>query len=147
MFDWVSTALQGYREVLHVSEWTGISVGALVLMAAGAYFLPETRALAIRAAVVILVGYGALLFGNHAGRADVTAQWEAANAKAADAAKERDAAAAAALEQKYAPVIEGLKAQADARDKQVSDYESTIVGLAGTCPLGDAPLQLRLRSK
>jgi hypothetical protein len=147
MLDALSVAFQAWREVLHVSEWTGLSVGALAGLAAIAWFFPPARTLAIGAGIAVAVAYGALLYGNHTGRDDVLAEWTAANAKAAADAKARDDAAAAAAEQKYAPIIADLQAQADARDQQVSDYESKIVGLSGACPLGEPPLRLRHRSK
>jgi hypothetical protein len=138
MFEAVSVAFQGWREVLHISEWTGISIGALGLLAFGAYMLPETRALAIRTAIVVAVGYVGLLYGDHTGRADVTAQWDAANAKAKAAAAAEDASAQKDLDAKY------LQQQNDALQQQVKDYESKMVGVAGgTCQLGAGPLRLR----
>lgn len=137
-----------WRELLHVSEWTGLSVGALGLLAAGAYFLPEMRALAIRAAIVTAAAYGGLLYGNHTGRADVKAQWDAATIKAAAAKDAADADAQNALDAKYLPVIAALQKQAADLQRQADGDDSKTVGIvAGACQLGSAPLRLRGKPK
>lgn len=135
-------ALSAWREVVHLSEWTGLSVGALAGLGALAWLFPPARALAIVAGVAVATGYGGVITGNHTGRADVQAQWDVAKAAAAAASKAEDADAQKALDAKY------LKAQNDDLQQQVRDYESKMVGMAaGTCVLGSAPLRLRGKPK
>src|SRR5262245_19829035 len=122
MFEIAASVLSAWRTILHVSEWTGLSVGALAGLAFLAWPSPAARTFAIRAALVIAAAYGGTTYGNHVGRADVMAQWEAAKAAAEQARKERDAAIAAELEQKYAPVITALQRDSDARQQLVETY-------------------------
>lgn len=135
-----------WREAVHVSEWTGLSVGALGALGAAAWFLPPLRSLAIKAAIGIGIGYGALIYGNHTGRADVLAQWDAAKIKAAAESKTADAGAQKALDAQYQPIIDALQKQADDLRAQGNGDDSKIVGaMAGACQLGAAPLRLRKR--
>lgn len=144
MFEGIGLAFQAWREVLHVSEWTGLSVGVLAGLGAAAWFLPPVRSLAIRGAIVVAVAYGALLYGNHTGRDDVLKEWDAANTRAAAAKDAADADAQKGLDAKYLPVIAALQKQADDRNAQANVNDGKIVGaMAGACQLGSAPLRLR----
>jgi hypothetical protein len=141
-------ALSAWREVVHLSEWTGLSIGALAGLALLAFYLPTLRRGAVKAAAVVVLLLAALTYGNHTGRADLQKQWDAARARAELAQQLRDHDAAAALEAKYQPVIAGLQAQADDNASQVKAYERKIVALiagqkAGSCALGADALRLR----
>lgn len=145
MFEAGSVAFQAWREVLHVSEWTGLSVGMLAGLGALAWFVPPARTLAIAAGAAIAIAYGGLVIGNHTGRADVHAEWDAANERAKAAAAVEDADAKAALDAKYLQTQNDSAAYAADLQAQVRDYESKMVGMAaaGACQLGDPPLRLR----
>lgn len=148
MFEGIGLALQAWREVLHVSEWTGLSVGVLAGLGALAWFFPPARTLAISAGIAVAVGYGGLIWGNHTGRDDVLREWDAANARAAAAAASDDTDAQKALDAKYLPIIAALQKQADDRNAQANVNDGKIVGaMAGACQLGSAPLRLRGKPK
>lgn len=132
------------EELRRFSEWTGISIGILVGLIALVWFYPPARSFAIRVGVFTLVIYFALVTGNHLGRADVTAEWNAAKAAAAAAAKQRDVDAQAALDAKYGPIA----AQLDQASKERDAYEQQLLAAmakdaSGACPLVPAALQLR----
>jgi hypothetical protein len=90
MFDWVTDVTEAWRQVLRVSEFTGISAGMLALLAFVVYSFPLLRSFAIRSAVVIVVAYVAIVCGDYLGALDKQAQWDAANVKRAAEEKERD---------------------------------------------------------
>jgi hypothetical protein len=77
MWELVGHALEAWRIVLHISAITGMSAGVLAGLAHLAFMLPEWRAIAIRAAIVIGVAYVVGLYTFHLGAADVRAQWDA----------------------------------------------------------------------
>jgi hypothetical protein len=137
-----------YREILHVGEWTGLSVGMLAGLGALAWFFPPARTLAISTGIAVVVGYGCLIYGNHTGRDDVLAEWTAANARAKAATAAADTDAQSALDAKYLPVIAALQKRADDLKSQANGDDSKIVGaMAGACQLGTAPLRLRKPAK
>jgi hypothetical protein len=94
MFDWVFDITEAWRQVLRVSEFTGISAGMLALLAFVVYSFPLLRSFAIRCAVVIVVAYVAIIWGDYLGALDKQAQWDAANARVAEEIAKRDADAA-----------------------------------------------------
>lgn len=94
MFDWVYAATSAWREVMRVSEFTGLSIGMLALLAAIVYFIPTLRGFAIRCAIAVIAGYVLAIFCYHAGASDKQAQWTAANKRVATAIVKRDADAA-----------------------------------------------------
>jgi hypothetical protein len=132
-----------WREVLHLSEWTGL--GALV------YFVPLARKLAIAGAVLVLVGWAGLVHGDAVGRADLQKQWDDSKAAAAVAQKARDADVARELEQKYQPQLEALQKQSAERKSRSDAYESKILALlakspgATSCQLGAAAVRVHGR--
>lgn len=147
MLEGIGLAFQAWREVLHVSEWTGLSVGVLAGLGALAWFVPPARTLAIGAGVAVALGYGGLMYGNHTGRADVQLEWDAANARAKAAAATEDADAQKTLDAKYQPIIAALQKQADdlkrRADRNGNDDSKVVGAMAGACQLGSAPLRLR----
>lgn len=80
MFEVLSGIASAWREIVHVAELTGLSVGAVLGLAALAYFDPAIRKFAIRAAIVLIAGYWAMLYAYHMGSTDKLAEWKAANA-------------------------------------------------------------------
>lgn len=148
MFEGIGLAFQAWREVLHVSEWTGLSVGVLAGLGALAWFFPPARTLAIGTGIAVAVGYGGLIVGNHTGRNDVLAEWDAANARAKAAAAAADVDAQKSLDAKYLPIIAALQKRAEDLSAQANRNDSKTVGMvAGACQLGTAPLRLRLKPK
>ena len=136
------TIFDAWREIAHVAELTGVSVGVLVALAALAFFDPVSRGFVIRFGLIVIIIYACLMCGLHLGASDVRAQWDAANARAAAEAKARDDAAAKATADTFNPTIE-------ARDKEIADlklmvsqYEARL-SKTHPCPLGSNALRLR----
>ncbi len=100
MFSFVYAIAGAWREILHISEWTGMSVGALAGAAAIIYLDPTARVFAIRAAIFVTVAYIGALYAYHLGTADKQAQWNAANARAAAQIAQRDQEAPAVADAK-----------------------------------------------
>lgn len=146
MFEMLSGFADIWREILHISEWTGLSAGVIVALAALAYLDPTARSLAIKIAVAVTIAYLSLIYGNHVGRADERAVWVAANAKIAKEAKARDADAAKAAEAKYGPVIAERDRTIINLRLQVQSYARTIKKSAPSCPVGAPALRLRILS-
>jgi hypothetical protein len=145
MFEMLSGLGDIWREIAHISELTGISVGVLVALAVLAYLDPTARAFAIRAAVLVSVAYASGLYENHVGRVDERAVWVAANAKIAKEAEARDTDAAKAAEAKYGPVIAARDRTIINLRQQVQNYARSIKS-APACPIGAPALRLRLIS-
>lgn len=130
-----------WTEVLRVGAWTGLSIGSIAGLGALAFYVPAVRGAAIGLAIAIGCFYGGELHGNSVGRADVKAQWDAADAQATAAREQRDAQIAKDIEAKYAPQIAAGKAEDDKIENGV------VAAIAGSCPLGVDALKLRNRSK
>lgn len=140
----LETVFSAWREVLHVSEWTGLSAGMLLGLGALAWFYPPIRTLAITLAVNVACVYGGLLYGNHVGRADAMAQWDAANARAEKDREARDAKIAAELEAKYGPEMAAMVKKSTDLETLVTSYERQILAQkSGSCQLGDGAIRLR----
>lgn len=90
MFEALSGIASAWREIVHVGELTGLSVGMVAGLAALAYFDPTLRKFAIRTAIVLILGYWAMLYAYHMGSADKQAEWKAANAAEAQREASRD---------------------------------------------------------
>lgn len=160
MFEGIRGALAAWREVLHISEWSGLSIGALAGLGALFYFVPLARKLAVVIAINVLIAWACLIHGDQVGRADLQKQWDEARVEAAKEQADRDSKVALELDQKYRPKLAELQKQSDDRKKQVDDYESKILSLwtagasgpaktakpaADHCLLGAAALRLRQR--
>jgi hypothetical protein len=148
MFDGISNVLAAWREVVHISEWTGLSIGALATIAFVVYLDPRILKPALVVAIVILLVYFGVLYGDKVGRADVNVQWADARAAAEIARKKRDAEIELKLEAKYQPQLEDLQKQADERKARADAYEAKIARLskrqgAVACLLGDAANRVR----
>ncbi|WP_423958714.1 hypothetical protein [Bradyrhizobium sp.] len=128
--------LGAWREVLHISEWSGLSVGALVGLGFLVYLVPLARQFAAIAAAFIAVGYGALIYGDHTGRADLQAQWNAEKAQLEQKAKQADRSAAAD-DTARASAIEAKAKEQHAKD--VAEIEQ--LRAAPACVFGDADLE------
>src|SRR5579864_2081043 len=103
MFEVFSGIASAWREVAHISEITGLSIGVLAGLAALIYFDPLARKLAIRTAAGVVIGYGIFVFSYHLGASDKQAQWDAANTRAAAEAAARDASIEKKLETEFPP--------------------------------------------
>lgn len=131
--------LAAWRTVLHISEWTGLSIGALAGAVALFIFVPTARQIAILAGAAVVIAYFAVVYGDTKGRADVKAQWDAAEVQAEQARVARDAQVAQEIEAKFAAAFAD-----DGKAKQDEIDTLKAVAAAGdSCPLGDAALQLR----
>src|SRR5580704_8003828 len=91
MFEGLQDLAAAWRTVAHISEWTGLSIGALAAGAALFYFVPLARKAVVIGGVVVVVGFLGTIHGDRVGRADLQAQWDDARAKAVEAEKKRDA--------------------------------------------------------
>lgn len=136
MFEGISTAVAAWREILHISEWTGLSLGALAGLGALFYFVPLARKLAVAAAITVVVGWGGLIHGEATGRADLQKQWDQAKATAEKAQAERDAGVDEQLKSKYGPQLLALQKQASDNKERADAYESKMVGLLAKSPAG-----------
>jgi hypothetical protein len=126
------------REIAHISELTGLSVGALALLAAIVYFVPTLRTMAIHIAVVVLAAYFSGLYWYGVGNADNQAKWDAANKVAAAQAAAHDQAIGAEIEATFGSVPAALQAQLAGFNKQVSHD-----AVDKPCVLGVDSLRLR----
>lgn len=141
---------ESWRSVLHLAEWTGLSLSALAGCAAALYFgwqIPLVRRLVLLAAFGTVMLWAGLIHGGSVERRDVMAEWNDAKVKAARQAKARDAEIEMAVHQTYLPEIADLHRQAADRQHQVEDYERKMLAMAngGSCRLG--PDAFRLRSQ
>ena len=123
-----------WRTVLHVSEWTGISLGALAALAAVVWFEPWLLKPAIKAAIVLAVGYAGVLYGDATGRSDVHRQWDAARAAAVAAQAQRDREAEGTLALKYQPQLAALAKEADDNKEQADAYEQQLAAMLAKAP-------------
>lgn len=141
------------RGILHVTEWSGLSIGATAALAALAWYVPLLRKVAIEAAFAVGIGYVALMHGNAVGRADVQAQWDAAKAAAKKARADRDAEIQRDMDARYKPIVAGLEKRAAEFKDRADTYERTILPklaksqrsnkAASGCELGADALRLR----
>ena len=138
-----------WRAMLHVSEWTGLSLGALAGLAALIWFVPLARQLAIVGMLLVFAAWIGLVHGEATGRADTQKQWDAEREAAIAAQQQRDAQIEQDLEAKYQPLLAELRKQSDERRAQGDQYETTIRRLAqnshtaGGCQLGAAADRVR----
>lgn len=90
MLEVLSGIASAWREILHVGELTGLSVGMIGGLGFLAWFDPTLRKFAIRTTIVLILGYWAMLYAYHMGTADKQAEWKAANAAEAQREASRD---------------------------------------------------------
>jgi O-methyltransferase involved in polyketide biosynthesis len=139
---------QSWGEIAHISEITGLSIFAIIGCGVVVYLDPTARKFAIRTAVLVVAGYSFFIFAYHQGSADKKAQWDQANAEAAEARKTQDADVNQFVAKKYDPIIATEQHQAETND------HATLANLSaaattnapptgGPCRLGAAPLRLR----
>ena len=143
MFEWIESAGAAWRTIVHISEWSGLSIGALAAGAALLYFFPQARKLVIAGAVLVLVGFVCVIHGDRVGRADVEAQWADARKAAIAAEQERKIMIEQQLERQYKPQLAGLQQQSNERKAKADANEKKLAirskGHArGTCELGAA---------
>jgi hypothetical protein len=141
MFEFFSDVAAAWREVEHISEWTGLSVGMLAVLGAVIYFDPTARKLAIRIAVLVFVGYWLGIYFYHLGAGDVRAQWAAANLKEAAKAELRDSSIEKQLTTDNPAPTAADQKQAETDEANVL---AAVAGAAGVpCQLGADALRLR----
>lgn len=119
-----------YREILRVSEWTGLSIGLLAGLAALFWFVPLARKIAVLIAINVLIAWFCLMHGDAVGRADVSAQWNDARAAALKAQTERDDQVEQSLKATYEPKLAELQAQSDAHKARGDSYEQKLQAIA-----------------
>ena len=128
-----------WREIAHISEFTGLSGGVLLGLAALFYCDPLARKLAIRTAVAVVAAYFLAIYAYHLGSADKKAQWDAANVAAAAARRDQDAANARKLQIDFPPAPAVDQVDPD-EAKILADLSAAAVG---ACQLGSDALRLR----
>lgn len=138
MLEAAGYALSAWRTVAHISEWTGLSIGALAVLAGLVYLDPRLLKPALIAAAVLAIAYAGVLYGDHTGRADVEAQWADARKAAIAAADERDTMTEQTLTATYAPQLATLEEQARANKERADAYERQILRLLAKDPAGPA---------
>jgi|SRR5579862_7761087 len=136
VFDGIGAA---WAEIRHVSEFTGLSIGVLLFLAAVVYLDPLLRKLAVRTAIAVVAAYFLALYAYHLGSADKEAQWTAANVQAAADRKAQDDANQRKLAADFPPP--------PATDQVSPDEAKILADLAaaagGACQLGGDALRLR----
>ncbi len=137
-----------WREILHISEWTGLSVGALAAMAFIVYLDPRLLKPALIAGGVVAIAYFSMIYGDKVGRADVQAQWDAAREAAVKAQDRRDTSIDKTLQEKYAQALQALQSQkdrADANDEKVKFLQGSgkPKPVSASCQLGTAANRVR----
>src|SRR5262249_27315098 len=104
MFEALQAAGAAWRTITHISEWTGLSLGALAACGAVLYFEPAARQVAIGGAVAVGIGWTCLVHGHAVGVADRDAQLkilsDQGDARAAASAKADESALVADIQQK-----------------------------------------------
>jgi len=138
----MSDLFAAWREIAHISEITGLSVGAIAALIAAAYLDPTIRKFAIRVIILLVIGYVSGIYLYHLGAKDKQAQWDEANAAAEKIAQAHDEALGASIKATYMGQLAALQKQSDENQQQVSEYERTLKS-AAPCVLGAGALQLR----
>jgi len=136
MFEGLADIAAAWRTILHVSEWSGLSIGALAAGAGLIYLVPASRKLVILGAVGGVLLWLGLIHGDRTGRADVEAQWADARKAAIAAEHDRDELVELQLQAKYQPTLARLTSLADERKRRSDDYEKRIIGLLAKAPAG-----------
>jgi hypothetical protein len=141
-------ALRAWREVGHLAEYLGLSVGMLAGMVALFLYVPLVRKLAIVGAIAaVALGIGLVrgeIVGHRDGKAEVQGQWDDARKAAIAADEERDRLIEQQLEAQYQPRLGELQAQAAAEKARADGYEAKGAvakghsAAAAACELGDA---------
>lgn len=131
-----------WRSILHISEWTGLSLGALAAIGIVVYLDPRLLKPAIIGAIALALVYGGTLYGDATGRADVKAQWADARKAEIAAAQERDAMTEQQLEAKYAPQLAELQKQINADSKGPDNAVANAV--SDGCKLGARANRVRV---
>lgn len=120
MYDALQAIGDAWREVEHISEWTGMSIGMLLVCAGVIYAVPTWRGAAIHAAIVVVAGYMLAIWCYHVGASDRQAKWDAQNRRVAAALGRRDVDAAKAALNQEAVDASDLKTEAT-KDQGIVD--------------------------
>lgn len=150
MFDGLDGLFAAWRTALHIAEWTGLGIGALIGIAVIAYFawpIAWVRRLIEAAVVVVVTNYCTAIYVADVTRDDVMTQWRRANELAEDERIARDARIAASVEDEYGPIVTQLQNEKGALERQAGDYEKQIlakIAAGRSCKLGVGALRLRL---
>lgn len=139
MFEVLETAAAAWRTIMHVSEWTGLSIGALGAGVALVIYVPAARRFVIFGAYSVVLGWLCLIHGDRTGSADVHKQWDAAKKEAAAEQDLRDTRVAFDLKQAYAPQLAKLQAESRQRKEQADAYEKQILALLAKPPAAGKP--------
>ena len=85
MFEVLGDIASGWRTILHISEWSGLSIGTLAIGVFLFIYVPLARKAVILVAIGALISLVSVIHGDRVGSADVHAEWAEAR-KAAIAA-------------------------------------------------------------
>lgn len=140
---------EAWRSVLHLAEWTGLSLSALAGCGFALYLgwqVPLFRRLVLLAAFGVVVLWAGLIHGGSVERRDMLAQ-QAAEKRAAELErKKRDADIEMAIRREYLPQLATLQRAADDREQQVQINEHQLMAQLGAgprCRISDDALRLR----
>lgn len=161
MFEILKDVAAAWRTIVHVSEWSGLSIGLLVVIVVLVYCVPSLRKAALIGAGVVFLGWLCVIHGDRVGRADVEAQWADARKAAIAADQDRDLLNELNLRSEYGSQLTTLERRAVDNKKRAEDAEHTSLGLlakvaalrksggkpggqaGGACKLGIASDRLR----
>jgi hypothetical protein len=123
MFDLLEDLAAAWRTILHVSEWSGLSIAMLVLLALGFLYVPRLRKAMLIGAAFVALGWLCLIHGDRVGRADVEAQWADARQAAIEASDHRDVMTELNLRSEYGPQNAAIEQRAADNKKRADDAE------------------------
>lgn len=157
MFEFFEDIAAAWRTIVHVSEWSGLSIGLLILLILAFLYVPKLRKGALIGAPIVALCWLCLIHGDRVGRADVEAQWADARQAAIEADRDRDSMIEDKLEGTYGPELQRLAKLAADNKARANDVESKNAKLAaktagrgkagdqagGACNLGAVAARLR----
>lgn len=141
MFEILGDIAQARAQIEHLAEATGLSIGLIAALVALAVLDPAVRSFAVRAAILVLLLYGAFIGGNRVRADDDGTYWQAQIAEAAKARDARDTSVAVTLAADN-PAPTPAQLQQEQKD-EASALAAVSAAAAVPCRLGPDALRLR----
>jgi hypothetical protein len=138
MYEGLQDIASAWRTIVHVSEWSGLSIGALAAGAGLVYLRPALLKPVIAAGVVVGLCWICVIHGDRVGRADVEAQWADARKAAIETEAERKIMIEQQVDLRYQPMLAELKQQSDERKARADANERKLAVLSKGAPARNA---------